>query len=157
MTVIEGNNQNFTITPNTGYHIADVRVDGQSVGTKSDYEFSQCHRSAHDFGKFRSQYVYDYRAQPGSNGSITPGTVSVAQGSGKTFTIAADSGYEIADVVVDNISVGRTADLARHRDRHQLIKKHESLKLGLVLFLLCLLTNRSRPYSILLFGCQGVI
>ena len=36
----------------------------------------------------------------------TPGTVSVAQGSGKTFTITAHSGYEIADVIVDNNSVG---------------------------------------------------
>ncbi len=36
----------------------------------------------------------------------SPGTVSVAQGSGKTFTIAANNGYEIADVVVDNQSKG---------------------------------------------------
>jgi subtilisin family serine protease len=34
-----GQNQTFTITPNTGYEIADVLVDGVSVGTMSTYTF----------------------------------------------------------------------------------------------------------------------
>jgi len=35
-----GANQAFTITPNTGYSILDVRVDGVSAGTVSTYTFS---------------------------------------------------------------------------------------------------------------------
>lgn len=38
-TVSSGGNAAFTITPNTGYRIADVRVDGTSVGTVSSYTF----------------------------------------------------------------------------------------------------------------------
>ena len=43
----------------------------------------------------------------GTGGSIDPsGAVAVAKGADKTFTIKANSGYEIADVLVDGQSVG---------------------------------------------------
>ena len=40
VTVNHGGSQQFTITPNVGYRIADVRVDGSSVGAVSSYTFS---------------------------------------------------------------------------------------------------------------------
>ena len=40
VTVNHGGSQQFTITPNGGYRIADVRVDGSSVGAVSSYTFS---------------------------------------------------------------------------------------------------------------------
>jgi hypothetical protein len=40
ITVNYGSNQTFTITPNTGYHIVDVLVDGLSVGAVTTYTFS---------------------------------------------------------------------------------------------------------------------
>ena len=38
--VTEGESATFTITPNSGYEIADVKVDGKSVGKKTSYTFS---------------------------------------------------------------------------------------------------------------------
>ena len=38
--VAEGSDKVFTITPNSGYHIADVQVDGISVGAVSTYTFT---------------------------------------------------------------------------------------------------------------------
>ncbi len=35
-----GASQTFTITPNTDYHVADVLVDGVSVGAVTSYTFS---------------------------------------------------------------------------------------------------------------------
>ncbi len=105
VTVIEGDHQNFSIIPNTGYHIADVRVDGNSVGVMDGYEFSNVTKE-HTISASFAPNMFTITATPGSNGSITPGNVSVAQGSGKSFTIAASSGYEIADVVVDGVSIG---------------------------------------------------
>ncbi|MGD8337336.1 MAG: fibronectin type III domain-containing protein [Desulfobacterales bacterium] len=105
VTVIEGNDQNFKITPTSGYHIADVWVDGQSIGTQSNYEFLNV-TGTHTISASFAANMFTITATPGSNGSIKPGTVSVPQGTGKTFTIAAGSGYEIADVIVDNQSKG---------------------------------------------------
>jgi lysophospholipase L1-like esterase len=46
-------------------------------------------------------------ASSGANGSISPsGSVSVNNGSDQAFTITADSGYHISDVLVDGSSVG---------------------------------------------------
>lgn len=39
VSVPKGGNQTFTITPNDGYHIADVLVDGTSVGAVKEYTF----------------------------------------------------------------------------------------------------------------------
>jgi hypothetical protein len=38
--VNSGSNQSFTITPNSGYQIADVQVDGVSVGAVTSYNFT---------------------------------------------------------------------------------------------------------------------
>ncbi len=35
-----GANQSFTITPAANYHVADVTVDGSSVGAVSSYDFT---------------------------------------------------------------------------------------------------------------------
>ena len=39
VSVAKGADQKFTITPSEGYEIADVQVDGQSVGKKTEYTF----------------------------------------------------------------------------------------------------------------------
>ena len=39
VTVNSGTNQTFTIKPNTGYQISDVKADGTSVGVVSSYTF----------------------------------------------------------------------------------------------------------------------
>ena len=38
-SVSRGSNRTFTIRANRGYHIADVLVDGKSVGARSRYRF----------------------------------------------------------------------------------------------------------------------
>ena len=40
VSINRGANQSFTITPNSGYKIADVKVDGASVGAVSSYSFT---------------------------------------------------------------------------------------------------------------------
>jgi len=37
--VAEGKDQSFVITPDTGYQVADVLVDGESVGAVTSYTF----------------------------------------------------------------------------------------------------------------------
>ncbi len=50
---------------------------------------------------------YTITASAGANGSIDPeGDVVVTAGDDQIFTITPDSGYEVADVLVDGVSVG---------------------------------------------------
>lgn len=50
-------------------------------------------------------------ATAGTNGKITPsGVINVAGGSSKTFTINPDSGYRVADVLVDGASIGAVSN-----------------------------------------------
>jgi len=50
---------------------------------------------------------YTIAATAGANGSISPsGNVSVTHGDDAMFTITPDGGYVVADVLVDNVSVG---------------------------------------------------
>jgi len=103
-----GASQAFNIAADTGCHIADVLVDGSSVGAVSSYEFTNVtadHTISASFAV--DTYTHTITASAGSNGSISPsGSVTVDHGGNQSFTITADTGYHVADVVVDGASVG---------------------------------------------------
>jgi len=40
VSILPGEDQSFTITPNVGYQISDVQVDGNSVGVVTSYAFT---------------------------------------------------------------------------------------------------------------------
>jgi len=101
-----GSSQTFTITPNTGYKIKDVKVDGVSVGAVSTYTFSNV-TSDHTIEASFEAITFTITASAGSGGYISPsGTISVNYGESKTFTITPYSGYKISKVKVDGVSVG---------------------------------------------------
>ena len=106
VNVKKGESQSFTITPNTGYKIKSVTVDGSNQGTISTYTFSNV-TAAHTITAEFEKLTYNISASCGTGGTISPsGTTSVAYGSSKTYTIQPMDGYEIADVIVDGKSVG---------------------------------------------------
>src|SRR2546427_311984 len=106
VTVNSGANQTFTITPDTGYHVADVLVDGSSVGAVTTYTFTNV-TANHTIAASFTINTYAIAASAGANGSISPsGNVLVTYGANQTFTITPDTGYHVADVLVDGSSVG---------------------------------------------------
>ncbi|MEM7572345.1 MAG: malectin domain-containing carbohydrate-binding protein [Bacteroidota bacterium] len=108
VTVAEGGDQSFTITPDAGFEIADVLVDGNSVGAVSSYDFIDVQADATIEAFFSALPVfYTITASAGVGGMISPsGVQSVAAGGSLSFTITPDAGFEIADVLVDGSSVG---------------------------------------------------
>lgn len=106
IAVGSGGSRSFTITPATGYNIADVRVDGASVGAVSSYTFTNV-RANHTISAAFSARTYNITVTSPTNGTISPsGTVSVSHGSSRSFTITPSSGYQIGQVLVDGSSVG---------------------------------------------------
>ena len=101
-----GANQSYTITPDVGYHIADVLVDGGSVGAASTYDFLNV-QADHTISATFAINTYDITATAGANGSIAPpGVTAVNHNANQSYTITPDAGYHIDDVLVDGGSVG---------------------------------------------------
>jgi len=109
VTVASGASRTFTITANSGYQIAAVTVNGSSVGAVGTYTFTNVTANATIAATFSAvtPTQHTITASAGAGGSISPsGAVVVARGSSRTFTITANSGYQIAGVTVNGSSVG---------------------------------------------------
>ena len=112
VSVPGGGSQTFTITPNTGYGVSKVTVDGASVGAVSSYAFNSV-TANHTIAATFTTKKYTITATAGTGGTISPsGTVSVPGGGSQTFTITPKTGYGVSTVTVDGASVGAVSSYA---------------------------------------------
>jgi peptidoglycan/xylan/chitin deacetylase (PgdA/CDA1 family) len=104
-SVPAGSDRTLAITPDTGYHVESVLVDGVSVGAVTSYAFSHVaadHTIAATFGI----NTYTLASSGGAGGTVS-GTQVVDHGSDSaSFTITPATGYHVSDVLVDGVSVG---------------------------------------------------
>ena len=104
--VPRGANKAFAITPNTGYKVENVTVDGKSMGAVTTFVFSNV-TASHTISATFAQLVYQITATAGSGGTITPsGVANINWGASQQYTITPSTGYRVKDVKVDNASVG---------------------------------------------------
>jgi hypothetical protein len=105
---MQGANQTFNSAPNVNCHIADVQVDGQSVGPVSSYTVpavSAPHSITATFAV--NANCCAITASAGANGSISPsGQVVVVAGTTIAFRITPAGNYKISRVTVDGRSRG---------------------------------------------------
>jgi hypothetical protein len=107
-TVTQGNNLSYFISATSGYMIADVLVDGISVGATSSYTFTNV-QAAHTISATFTPITFTITSSYGPNGFISPsGINTVNAGSNNFYVIIATSTYHVADVLVDGASVGAT-------------------------------------------------
>jgi uncharacterized protein (TIGR02145 family)/uncharacterized repeat protein (TIGR02543 family) len=108
VTVNSGANQTFAITPNSGYQVSAVTVDGASKGVMTSYTFSNVTANHTVSATFQIATVQrTITASAGANGTISPsGSVTVNSGASQTFTISPNSGYQVSAVTVDGASLG---------------------------------------------------
>lgn len=110
VTVNHGSNSTFTLTPNTGYHIADlIRNPGASVlnsVVNNQYTANNITANFTLTASFSNQYKIT--ASAGYGGSISPsGQVYVNQGSTPTFYITPDGYFQISSVYVNGSYIGQ--------------------------------------------------
>jgi len=106
ISVNAGASQSFTINANEGYHIINVVIDGISKGALSSWSFTNIN-SDHTLTANFAINTYIINATTSFNGTITPnGITLVAHGDNASFSIKADEGFHITDVLVDGVSVG---------------------------------------------------
>ena len=74
--ITEGENATFTITPNSGYEIADVKVDGQSIGKKTSYTFKDVDKDH----KIEATFAFaNYTAENPFEFPTTKGTIKTLE------------------------------------------------------------------------------
>jgi hypothetical protein len=114
ITVTEGENRTFTVSPAAGYEVADVRIDGASIGSATSYTFSNIVADHTIRATFQPvAQTFTVTASAGTGGTIAPnGVITVTEGQERTFSISPASGYEILDVLVDGVSVGPVSSYA---------------------------------------------
>ncbi|TAK50795.1 MAG: hypothetical protein EPO24_16405, partial [Bacteroidetes bacterium] len=101
-----GGSQAYAITPDTGYHIDSIVVDGVNVGAGTSYEFTAVIAN-HTIDAYFSINYYTITAYITAGGTTSPsGDTSVAYGSDVTYMFYPDEGYHVENVWIDSVLVG---------------------------------------------------
>ncbi len=104
-----GANQSFSVSPNTGYHIDSVVVDGVNLGAVASHDFNNV-TANHTIDAYFSIDVFTVTATASAGGSISPsGAVNVNYGADQSFSVSPNTGYHIDSVVVDGVNLGAVA------------------------------------------------
>lgn len=105
-TVLSGESGSaITAVPSTGYHFV-AWSDGSTENPRTDRNGTRNISATANF----AINTYTLIASAGAHGSISPtGSTTTNYGSNVSYTISADSGYHVADVLVDSVSVGATS------------------------------------------------
>src|SRR5205823_4623297 len=107
-----GNSQSYTIAPDDCHTIADVLVDGVSVGAVATYTLGGV-TGNHTISATFNAKVYTITASAAAGGTISPnGVTNVSCGGGQSYTISPDACHDIQDVLVDGVSVGAVVTYA---------------------------------------------
>jgi hypothetical protein len=101
-----GTDMTFTFTPNSGYEVDQVLVDGSVVTVSGNsYTFTNV-TGNHTISVTFKRIPHTITASVGEHGSISPsGLAYVEEGGVITFTFTPDSGYKIDEVKVDGHKV----------------------------------------------------
>ncbi len=99
-TLVASGNASGAITLNVGSNTITTVVTAQDGITTNTYTIIVTRAP----GGGATSYPISVYVTP--NGSISPGSQNIVQGGNYTFNITPNTGYQIADVLVDNVSVG---------------------------------------------------
>jgi len=100
-SVKKGNSQSYTITPGKGYNVADVKVDGVSIGAATSYIFKNVH-AKHTITASSSIQTFSIVASSKGGGNVSPpGSTTVNYGDKITYTIIPNTGWHTESITVD--------------------------------------------------------
>ncbi|MDD5702878.1 MAG: hypothetical protein PHU23_12610, partial [Dehalococcoidales bacterium] len=104
--VRQGSGQTFTFTPNTGYKIDKIYIDGVNKGAISYYTINNV-TATHQITAYFKVDSFTINASAGVGGRITPsGNVTVPRGGSQNFIISANPGYKIKNVRIGGLDKG---------------------------------------------------
>ena len=106
VSVTSGANMTFTISPAARSQIANIFVDGKPIGAVSSYTFKKVTANHSIWATFAPMGRVRVQATAQGGGSISPaGTVNVAAGANRSFTIKPAAGHGLISLLVDGTPV----------------------------------------------------
>ena len=115
-----GSSASYVISPQTGYKIKKILVDGVEIavtaadGAAQSYEFVNIQKD-HTISAEFEQRVFKITVICGENGKIDPSeSADYAYGSNVTFVITPNDGYVIKDVLIDGVSNAKAKENAEY-------------------------------------------
>lgn len=122
ITVYEGQTRKFTITPNDGYVVDDLKLNDTSV--KENVTFDESGVGTYTLSGITANSALNatFKAIPkeftitataGEHGKIEPAEIIVKEGDTTIFTITPDSGYTIDKLLLDG--VGSTMNVTENK------------------------------------------
>jgi chitodextrinase len=111
--VEQGQNHTVTITPNSGYKVKNLIIDGVTTAAATSYTFNNVQGARNLVAVFEpgsgNTVTYTINASATTGGSISPsGATTVNQGANQTFNWTANSGYRVDSVKVNGAKVTAT-------------------------------------------------
>ena len=105
-----GTEVTLTVTPDSGYRVKSVTLDGKAVTLTNDkYTFkvtANCTFEAEFEAIPADRYTVTVKC--GEHGTVTPGTADYESGTEVTLTVTPDSGYRVKSVTLDGKAVTLT-------------------------------------------------
>lgn len=123
VSVPSGGSVSFDVTPADHHHVADVLVDGVSVGPARAWSFADV-VADHTIAASFAPDTYTVRTSSGANGSIAPaGAIRVPYGGSLTVRARPRPGYQVAKLIVDGRNLGpRTRFIIRNCSGNHVIQ-----------------------------------
>ncbi|RII30001.1 MAG: hypothetical protein CXR30_09400 [Geobacter sp.] len=102
----------FLITPDSGYHIQEVWVNGASIGKVAKYTFDPISGLGQPYtikAQFsNTPYTVSVATTPAGGGVVAPGTTTVNYGVTQSFSITPNIGWDVDTIKVDGLGVAAT-------------------------------------------------
>lgn len=115
-----GSSASYVISPETGYKIKKILVDGVEIvvtaadGAAQRYDFDDIQKD-HTISAEFEQRMFKITVVCGGNGKIEPSTTKdYAYGSEVAFVITPNDGYVIKDVLIDGVSNAKAKENAKY-------------------------------------------
>ncbi len=133
VSVEYGNSKTFAITPDEGYGILTVELNGESLAITTQIIVENVTENKTLRVVFAQMFLLS--AESDENGSITPSEI-VIWGGQKRFDFQPNKGYQVKDVKVDGVSIGAVDFYTFvNVDRtHRISVEYEIKKLNIVLY-----------------------
>ena len=103
-----GGNKTYTITPNQGYYIENLIVDGDTLAPSATFSFTNV-REDHTIEPVFAVFTYPITVTVAAGGNVTPGDSVVTYGSSVHYDIVPENCYSVDSVVVNGQNQGALA------------------------------------------------